>query len=158
VGLTLVLAIRLTVPLTIVRWPLAGGLLSIAADTIDILLFDLFGFPSVANYQQIDKILDCYYLAIEFLVVQRWETLPRSVASALFAYRVAGVVLFELSDARALLLVFPNLFELFFLFVLVVRHSYPAYILDLRRTVMWLHPAHPEVGAGVPVALRTRAR
>ncbi len=132
-GFALVMAIRLTVPLTIWRWPLAGGLLSIVADTIDILIFDVAGFPSFASYQQIDKALDLYYLAIEFVVAQHWQSLPRWTASALFAYRLVGVAVFETTGARAALLVFPNLFELFFLWVVAALHFTPNYQFTLKR-------------------------
>jgi len=36
----IVIAIRLVVPLTILRWPLAGGLLSLVVDAIDVVLVD----------------------------------------------------------------------------------------------------------------------
>jgi hypothetical protein len=114
-GVWIVVVMRLTVPLTIFRWPLVGGVLAIVADTVDILFFQWLGFPSI-GYHELDKLLDTYYLAIEFVVAQRWDTLPRATASALFVYRVIGVVLFEFTDDRTLLLVFPNLFELYFLF------------------------------------------
>lgn len=35
----LVLVIRLTAPLAVLRWPFAGALLAIAADAVDILIF-----------------------------------------------------------------------------------------------------------------------
>lgn len=137
-GLAIVLAIRLTVPLTIFRWPLLGGLLSIIADSIDIVIFDIAGFPAHGSYQEWDKALDCFYLAIEVIVAQQWQTLPRVTATGLFAYRMIGVTLFEVTDARPLLLVFPNLFELYFLFVLTTKRFYPAYELTPRRTIGWL--------------------
>lgn len=137
-GLALVLAIRLTVPLSIPRWPLAGGLLAIAADSIDIVIFQALGFPGFASYHQIDKALDTYYLAIEALVAQRWEPLPRWTATALFAYRAIGVAVFEVTDARALLLLFPNLFEFFFLLYVAQRQFAPAYRFRPRNTAAWL--------------------
>jgi hypothetical protein len=138
VGLALVLAIRLTVPLSIFRWPLAGGLLAIVADSIDIVIFQVLGFPSFLSYHQIDKALDAYYLVIEALVVQGWDPLPRWTATALFAYRMAGVAVFELTDARALLLLFPNLFEFFYLFYVAARRFAPSYELTPKRTAAWL--------------------
>ena len=45
-GLVIVLVVRLTAPLTILRWPLAGAIIAIVADTTDILFFQAFGFPS----------------------------------------------------------------------------------------------------------------
>lgn len=72
-GLAIVLGLRLTVPLTILRWPLVGGLLAIAADTVDILFFQFFGFPSFIGYHELDKLLDTYYLILEVIVAQRWR-------------------------------------------------------------------------------------
>jgi hypothetical protein len=125
------------VPLTILRWPLAGAILSIVADTLDIIFFQLFGFPSV-GYHELDKVLDLYYLTLEAIVVQRWDPFPRGVGSALYTYRLLGVALFVATGARALLLLFPNLFELFFLFKLVVDRVAPAYELTPRRIAVWL--------------------
>jgi hypothetical protein len=137
VGTGIALAVRLLVPLTIFRWPLAGALLSIAADTIDIVIYNLWGFPSW-SYQQVDKALDLYYLSIMAVVVQAWPPFERAIASALFVYRLAGIALFELTGARPLLLVFPNLFEPYYLFVLIAWRAAPDYTLTPRRTLMWL--------------------
>jgi hypothetical protein len=94
-------------------------------------------------YAQIDKWLDTYYLAIEAIVVRRWpESLLRRTAWALFGWRLIGVVLFELTAVRPLLVVFPNLFENFYLYVLVVRRWFPR-----------LLPARPVTVALVLVAL-----
>lgn len=152
-GISIALVVRLIVPLTILRWPLAGGLLSIAADTCDILIFNIWGFPPW-DYQRFDKALDVYYLTLELLVVQRWlpavgqPWLPfeRSLASALFAYRLAGILLFEATGWRPALLLFPNLFEVYYLLVLGLRlvargggpRLAPAYPLTPRRTFGWL--------------------
>ena len=137
-GFALVLAIRLTVPLTVFRWPLWGGLLSIVADTIDILIFQLVGFPSFIGYHELDKLLDVYYLTIEVIVVQGWPTLPRAIASVLFGYRLVGVGLFEVTGNRLVLFAFPNLFELFFLLHAYMCRYRPTYILTERAAAMWL--------------------
>lgn len=136
-GLAIVLVVRLLAPLAIFRWPLAGALLAIVADTVDVLMFDVFGFPGFIEYHQIDKILDSYYLAIELIVLQQWSTVPRVTASALFAYRMIGVVVFEVTDERAVLLLFPNVFEWFFLLQLWLLRFRPAYILTPQRAAMW---------------------
>lgn len=137
-GLAIVLALRLTVPLTILRWPLAGGIVAILADTVDILIFQIFGFPSFIGYHEIDKLLDCYYLVLEVIVAQRWASLPRGIASALFAYRMIGVAAFEATDARGVLVAFPNLFEFFFLFHLACLRFAPEYRLTPARGASWL--------------------
>ena len=67
-GLVIVLVVRLTAPLTILRWPLAGAIIAIVADTADILFFQAFGFPTFIGYNEIDKLLDLYYLSLELIV------------------------------------------------------------------------------------------
>ncbi|MCI0582297.1 MAG: hypothetical protein L0227_05270 [Chloroflexi bacterium] len=129
----IVFVLRLGLPLTILRWPLAGGLLSMAIDALDVVLVDavagLLGQPGQFGpfYAQIDKWLDTYYLGLELVAVRRWpETWPRRVALALFAWRLIGVVAFEVTAYRPLLVVFPNLFENMFLYLLIVRRWVPA--------------------------------
>jgi hypothetical protein len=132
-GAALVLAIRLTVPLTILRWPFAGSLLTLASDTADIIIFQLTDFPAF-EYQRFDKILDLYYIAIQAVVAQRWEAAPRLTANVLLAYRLLGTVLYELTGVRALLFVFPNLFTFFFICCAGIMAKHPAYTLTPRRT------------------------
>jgi hypothetical protein len=136
-GLIIVLGIRLIAPLAVLRWPFAGSLLAIAADAVDIIIFQLTDFPSI-GYHRADKLLDVYYISLEAIVAQRWESLPRWTASVLFVYRVVGTMLYEFTGARVLLVVFPNLFEFFFVFFAAVREFWPAYELTPRRTAAWL--------------------
>ncbi len=128
-----VIALRLALPLTILRWPLAGGLLAMAVDALDVVLVDAIAGvlrqPGEFGpfYAQIDKWLDIYYLALELVVVRRWpEALPRGAATLLFVWRLAGVIAFEVTAYRPLLLIFPNLFENVYLYVLIVRRWFPA--------------------------------
>jgi len=134
----IIILIRLIVPLTILRWPLAGGLLALAADALDIVLASLIDLGGLWNYHQLDKYLDTYYLALEAVVAQRWQDLPRFAATALFGYRLVGVVLFEVTDIRAFLFFFPALFENFFLFYCVLLRFFPDYELTPRRLGVWL--------------------
>jgi hypothetical protein len=127
-----VIALRLVLPLSILRWPLAGGILAMVIDAFDVVLVDAIartlGQPGEFGpfYAQIDKWLDIYYLSLEALVVRRWpEALVRRTTLALFGWRLIGVVLFEVTAVRPLLLVFPNLFENLYLYVLVVRRIAP---------------------------------
>jgi hypothetical protein len=124
-GTLVVVVIRTAAPLTVLRWPLPGALLTVAADTIDIVVFQLVGFPPW-DYHALDKVLDTYGLSLQFVVVQRWPSLLRLTGSALFVGRVLGVVLFEATGARWLLLAFPNLFEFFFLFAASWRQFAPS--------------------------------
>jgi hypothetical protein len=124
----LVVAIRLLVPLSILRWPLAGAVASMAVDAVDVVLVDIFaralGEPGEFGpiYAQLDKLLDTYYLTIELYVAWRWnEQLLRRTAAVLYGWRLIGAILFELTAFHPLLLIFPNLFENFFLYVLITK-------------------------------------
>jgi hypothetical protein len=111
-----VIALRLLLPLTILRWPLCGGSIAFLADTLDVVMLDRLGLADYGSYNAIDKVLDTYYLTLEAWACLAWRNrAARNVAATLFAHRLVGTVLYELTDERALLLAFPNLFELFFL-------------------------------------------
>ena len=109
--------IRIAGSLPVLRWPLAGGVLAILVDLSDLLLRDALDLGGVGDYQSLDKWLDQVYLGAFLIVALRWSGPARSIAVALYAYRLVGFVLFELTGERALLLVFPNVFELWFLLV-----------------------------------------
>ena len=65
--------------------------------------------------------------------------MPRILSLGLFAFRVVGVVAFEVTNWRPLLFVFPNLFENWFLFVLIVNRFVPRIELRTRRQCLpWL--------------------
>ena len=115
---TLVIAaIRITGSLPVLRWPLAGGMLAVLVDLSDLLLRDALDLGGVGDYQSLDKWLDQVYLGAFLVVALRWDGRTRSIAVGLYAYRLLGFILFELSGDRALLLAFPNVFEFWFLLV-----------------------------------------
>jgi len=135
VAAMIVIALRLVLPLTILRWPLAGGILALVIDAFDVVLVDalaqLLGEPAEFGpaYAQIDKWLDTYYLGLEVIVVQRWpQPMLRSAATLLFVWRLAGVIAFEITGNRPLLVVFPNLFENFYLYVLIATRWFPRFL------------------------------
>ena len=134
----LIVLIRLIVPLTILRWPLFGGVLALVADALDIVLASLIDLGGLWNYHSLDKFLDTYYLGLEVVVAQRWAALPRWTATALFGYRLIGVVLFEVTNVRLFLFFFPALFENFFLFYAALRRFWPDYDLTPKRLAFWL--------------------
>jgi hypothetical protein len=134
----IIVAIRLLVPVTILRWPLLGGVLSLIADALDIVLATLLDLGGLWNYHSLDKYLDMYYLTFEVVVAQRWDELPRGAATALYGYRLIGVILFEVTNIRVFLFFFPSLFENFFLFYAAVQQFFPAYELTPRRLALWL--------------------
>jgi hypothetical protein len=115
--IVVIAAIRIAGSLPVLRWPLAGGVLAILVDLSDLLLRDTLDLGGVGDYQSLDKWLDLVYLGTFLIVALRWDGRPRSIAVALLAYRLVGFVLFELTGERVLLLVFPNVFEFWFLLV-----------------------------------------
>ena len=134
----LIVVLRILLPLTILRWPLAGGIVALLADALDIVLASLVDLGGLWQYHNLDKFLDTYYLGLEAIVAQRWTALPRWTATLLFAYRLTGVVLFEVTNIRLFLFFFPALFENFFLFYVVLLRFFPDYDLTPRRLAFWL--------------------
>src|SRR5262245_55505140 len=110
---------RLAVPLLIPRIPLfiVAALVLDAVDNTLLAHFSSVDLGPAGPYQSFDKSLDIYYLAIAYLATMRnWTSTPAfRIARVLFYYRLVGVVAFELLDSRAMLLVFPNTFEYFFI-------------------------------------------
>ncbi|HYN65745.1 MAG TPA: hypothetical protein VES93_02580 [Ornithinibacter sp.] len=118
----IVVGLRFLVPLFIPRFPLPAVLACLVLDGIDQSIFQAFGFDP-PGYQNYDKAMDLFYLSIAFLSsLQNW-THPAAVGISrfLFFYRMVGVMAFEITGVRALLLVFPNTFEYFFIAYELVR-------------------------------------
>jgi hypothetical protein len=110
---------RLFVPLLIPRFPLLI-IVALVLDAIDGSLLDTFTNVDVGPdgpYQSFDKALDIYYLSIAYLTMLRnWTSVPAfRVGQFLFYYRLVGVLAFELTHERAMLLIFPNTFEFYFI-------------------------------------------
>ena len=118
-----VVASRVLVPLAIPRFPLPAMLAALVIDGIDQTIFQTFTSLDLTGYQSYDKALDVYYLSIAYVATLRnWTHLAAfGVSRFLYYYRLVGVVLFELTQVRAVLLVFPNTFEYFFDFYEAVR-------------------------------------
>lgn len=126
-GQIVVITLRLIVPLLILRRPLAGGIIAMLLDGLDVVIVEWFSSGGMGDYyHSLDKVLDLYYLGLEAWVARGWANpIARATALGLFAYRVVGVALFELIGQRWLLFVFPNLFELWFLAYLIVCTFFP---------------------------------
>jgi hypothetical protein len=110
--------VRILGSLPVLRWPFAGGVFAVLIDLSDLVLLGLLtpGF-GVTEYQTFDKYVDQVYMVAFLVVALRWVGIERNVAVGLFAYRLVGFVAFEVTGERSLLLVFPNLFEVWFLVV-----------------------------------------
>lgn len=118
-------------PVSILRYPLAGLIACMVLDTFDVTLAAIWGgriglASEAFGYHQVDKVLDIYYLAFAYAVSLRWPNqLARRTSAVLFWYRFAGVVLFLATGWRPSLLVFPNIFEYFVFLYLVVDRFFP---------------------------------
>ena len=113
----LVVGARFIIPLFIPRFPLPAVLAALVLDAADQTIFQNHTTLDLAGYQTYDKALDIYYLTIAYISTMRnWGGgFAFSVAQFLWYYRLVGVVLFEFTQARWLLLVFPNTFEYYFI-------------------------------------------
>jgi hypothetical protein len=119
----IIVAARFLVPLAIPRFPLPAILAALIIDAADQTIFQQFTDLPLEGYQGYDKALDIYYLTIAYIsTLRNWTNLfAFQVSRFLFYWRLVGVVLFELTQLRPLLLIFPNTFEYFFIFYEVVR-------------------------------------
>jgi hypothetical protein len=111
-----VIAARILVPLGIPRFPLPAMLATLIVDGLDRTVFETFTSLDLEGYQTYDKALDVYYLSIAYTATLRNWAHHTAIAVGRFLYyfRLVGVVLFEVTQVRALLLVFPNTFEYVF--------------------------------------------
>lgn len=131
--LIFVILIRIILPLSILRWPLAGAVLAILGDISDVMLFEAFGSGPLTGkyYHNLDKFFDTYYLFLEFLVSLRWtDGIARWTAAILFFWRFAGFSVFEITSAlgapfRPAFFLSPNIFEHFYLFTVIMYKFRP---------------------------------
>jgi hypothetical protein len=118
-----VIAARILVPLAIPKFPLPAMLAALVIDGMDQTIFQTFTSLDLEGYQSYDKALDVYYLSIAYVATLRNWTHHTAVGVSrfLYYYRLVGVVIFEVTQIRAVLLIFPNTFEYFFDFYEGVR-------------------------------------
>ena len=112
-----VVATRIAVPLAIPRFPLPAMMAAMVIDGVDQTIFQTFTDLNLDGYQAYDKALDVYYLSIAYVATLRnWTNFVRATASAASSTTTgwSASSLFELTQLRWLLLVFPNTFEYFF--------------------------------------------
>jgi hypothetical protein len=145
-------AFRVASALPTLRWPFAGALIALVADFADLFLMDAIG--GISDYQRLDKLCDLAYIATFLIVALRWSGLERAIALVLFAYRMIGEVAFELSGERALLLLFPNVFEFWFVAVAARRHYRPDRTHRAAGRRGARDPADRQGGAGIFPARR----
>lgn len=118
-----VVAVRFLAPLLILRFPLPAILVCLVADAVDQTIFQATIGGDLAWYQSYDKSLDVYYLSFAFIsTMTNWrDERAFRVSRVLFFWRLIGVVLFEVTGWRFVLLLFPNAFEYFFIAYETIR-------------------------------------
>ena len=122
---------RFLLPLAIPYYPLPAIVACLILDGVDQTIFQLFGHDP-PNYQSYDKAMDVFYLSIAYLsTLRNWESMPAyRIGWFLYFYRLVGALVFELTHARWVLLVFPNVFEYFFIAYETVRSRWqPVHLL-----------------------------
>ncbi|MGY4768786.1 hypothetical protein ACXC9Q_17885 [Kribbella sp. CWNU-51] len=117
-----VVTARFVLPLFIPKYPLPAIIGCLVLDAADQTIFQAFGF-NPPFYQSYDKAMDVFYLSVAYTAsLRNWTSHPAfRINRFLFFYRQIGVVAFELTGLRWLLLVFPNTFEYFFIAYETVR-------------------------------------
>lgn len=118
----ILIVLRLVLPLSILKYPLLGGIIAISLDNLDWVTKDLFGISPIFEYQLIDKFLDTYYLTFLALASLKFKNkLVKNTLTGLFIYRLIGFLIFEITQIRLVLFFFPNIFENLFFFYLITK-------------------------------------
>lgn len=132
-----VVGLRLFVPLLIPRFPLPSILAALVIDAVDQTVFQQFTNLDLDGYQTYDKALDIYYLTIAYVATMRnWGGgFAFKVGRFLWYYRLVGVVIFEQTQYRWLLLVFPNTFEYYFIAIEAMRLRYNPLAFSKKRII-----------------------
>ena len=133
--------VRIAGSLPVLWFPFAGGILAVLVDFSDLFMMNLLDLGGVRDYQVFDKWVDQVYMVAFLVVALRWKGVPRYVAVGLFAYRLVGFAYFEFVDSwRGILLIFPNVFEFWFLFVAGLNRLKPDYEMTWKHAALWLVP------------------
>lgn len=137
IALWVVVGARFLLPLLIPLYPLPAIVACLVLDGVDQTIFQTLGYDP-PGYQGYDKAMDVYYLAVAYLATLRnWTSMPAfEVSRFLYFYRLVGVVAFELSHWRPLLLIFPNTFEYFFIAYEAVRSRWNPTRFGMRTWVL----------------------
>lgn len=121
----LVILIRLIVPISILRYPVRGSIISLICEICDMGMLQLLGVTDFSEYQRIDKALDTYMYFFQGCSMVQWENVKaKLIGVSLLFYRVVGVIAFEVTRDRSMLLVFPDVFIFYFMFYVLYKRAY----------------------------------
>jgi hypothetical protein len=126
----IIAVVRVIGSLPVLVWPFPGAIIAILTDLSDLFLREGLHLGGVRDYQRFDKWLDQVYMLTFLIVALRWQAVPRNIAVVLYAYRLIGFSLFEITEDRDILLAFPNVFEFWFVFVAGIKHFHLEAIKD----------------------------
>lgn len=129
---------RLLSALPVLIYPFAGALLAVALDFSDLFMMNILDLGGIRNYQTFDKYWDLPYMATFLIVSLRFSFAYKKITLVLFFYRILGVLLFEFLGIRWILLLFPNFFEFWVIFLAFLRHYYPHRGLQNRTILICL--------------------
>lgn len=150
IALIFVVILRLCIPFVILKRNLFGAMLAVIADASDVMIFEKFGSGPLTDllYHNFDKVFDIYYLSFELYVLLQWsDQLAKRMGIFLYALRVLGFVIFEVSTVlfphpfRPILLLAPNIFENFFVSIVVVKKFVPEFKLTSKTVLIILFVA-----------------
>lgn len=113
--------VRVLGSLPVLVFPFPGAIIAVLTDLSDLFLMNLLDEGGVRDYQEFDKWCDQVYMLTFLVVALRWEGRARNIAVVLYAYRLVGFVVFEVTQERDVLIFFPNVFEYWFIFVAGVK-------------------------------------
>ena len=137
----IIAAARIAGSLPVLRWAFFGAILAIVVDFSDLFMMNLIDFGEVWDYQTFDKWIDqVYMLTFLWVAVRQWDGPGRTVAVWLFAFRAIGFIAFEFTGDRAILFLFPNVFEFWFVAIAAQRHWWQDY--ELTPPPNRHHPSH----------------
>lgn len=139
---------RLIIPVSILRYPLIGILLAAFLDYSDWDFLNVSTEEEMIIYQNWDKFMDIYYLALAFITTFSWkDRIAKITAKILFFWRAAGIPAAFFID-RSLLILFPNIFEWFFIFYLLfvfIRKQSSLFNSKLVLTIILISLAVPKL-------------
>ena len=125
--------IRLTGSLLVLRWAFLGAILAILLDFSDLFGMGFRGVGRGPNFYAFDFGFALVDMFVFFTLVIKWSGYDKSIAIALFCFRMIGFVAFELTHIRFFLFFFPNVFEFWFLFVVARKHYRPQQVMSLKN-------------------------
>ncbi|MBR91461.1 MAG: hypothetical protein CL903_01460 [Dehalococcoidia bacterium] len=106
---------RILASTIVFKFNFIGGLFVIFIDFSDLIIMNMINLGGVKNYQSLDKILDLFYMSYFLIISLKWEKTIKKISFSLFFMRMIGLVFFELTGTRMILLIFPNVFEFWFI-------------------------------------------